>query len=478
MVGSIAAGGGGFGGVAAYCLEEKLQQQEQQQQEEERQEREREREQEARERMPDQGGDAEDRQRDETEIRNGRDREQAHEAHDWGRPDDRRDDKEKKKLEAEREHQKKAEGEARLARRVEWTETRNLATNDPRRAARIMGATAADGSELKRLAGVKATGRKLTKPVCHYSLSWAKDERPDRQEMRRAVEGSLQALRLENHQALIVAHNDTKHPHVHVIVNRVNPENGKAASLSGSKLNLSKWAERYERTQGKIRCQERVRNNERRARGERVEPQRRIPRARFQRERQIPPPQRRVPPERARLNAAEQGQWKGIERSVREQSARSRGRSIARLSTRANGEWRGLYDRQRQEHKAETKSASTLRGRFQRWREKGSHLGQLRTTLTRNSERWRRWRSELETRHQRERAELGKKHTAAAQDIKVRADQYYNYQVAHGVIGVEVSSQVRREREQHGLQPQRAPERQPERQQRGPERERDYEPSR
>ena len=141
-------------------------------------------------------------------------------------------------------------------------------------------------------------------------------------------------------------------------------------------------------------------------------------------------------------------------------------------------EWRGLYDRQRQEQKAETKSASTLRGRFQRWREKGSHLGQLRTTLTRNSERWRRWRSELETRHQRERVELGKKHTAVAQDIKVRADQYYNYQVAHGVIGVEVSSQVRREREQHGLQPQRAPERQPERQQRGPERERDYEPSR
>ena len=36
-----------------------------------------------------------------------------------------------------------------------------------------------------RLAGVAATGRKLEKPVCHYSLSWAKDEKPDRQEMRR-----------------------------------------------------------------------------------------------------------------------------------------------------------------------------------------------------------------------------------------------------------------------------------------------------
>ena len=148
MVGSIAAGGGGFGGVAAYCLEEKLLQQEQQQ-EEERQERERE--QEAREWMPDQGGAPEEaRRREETEILNARGRQQEQDSPAWSRPTARRDDKEKKKLEAEREHQKKAEGEARLARRVEWTETRNLATNDPRRAARIMGATAADGSELKR----------------------------------------------------------------------------------------------------------------------------------------------------------------------------------------------------------------------------------------------------------------------------------------------------------------------------------------
>ena len=52
-------------------------------------------------------------------------------------------------------------------------------------------------------------------PVCHYSLSWAKDEKPDRPEMR-----------------------------------RVDPESGKAAGLSRSKLKLSKWAERYEREQG------------------------------------------------------------------------------------------------------------------------------------------------------------------------------------------------------------------------------------
>ena len=116
-----------------------------------------------------------------------------------------------------------------------------------------MAATAEASPELKRLAGGAATGRKLEKPVCHYSLNWAKDEKPDRQEMRRAAAESLKALGMERRQALIVSHRDGQ-PHVHVIANRVDPESGKAAGLSRSKLKLSKWAEGYEREQGKIRC--------------------------------------------------------------------------------------------------------------------------------------------------------------------------------------------------------------------------------
>ena len=56
-------------------------------------------------------------------------------------------------------------------------------------------------------------------------------------------------LGLKKHQALIVAHRGG-HPHVHVIVNRVDAESGKAAGLSKSKLRLSKWAEGYEQGQG------------------------------------------------------------------------------------------------------------------------------------------------------------------------------------------------------------------------------------
>ena len=150
------------------------------------------------------------------------------------------------------------QGHPESAKRVEWTETRNLATEQGDRAARIMAATAEASPELKRLAGAAATGRKLEKPVCHYSLNWAREEKPDRQEMSRAAEESLKALGMERHQALIVSHRDGQ-PHVHVIANRVDPESGKAAGLSRSKLRLSKWAERYEREQGKIRCPRRMR---------------------------------------------------------------------------------------------------------------------------------------------------------------------------------------------------------------------------
>ena len=199
-------------------------------------------------------------------------------------------------------HDPRMPGEAHhpeSAERVEWTETRNLATSEGERAGRIMAATAEASPELKRLAGVAATGRKLEKPVCHYSLSWAKDEKPDRQEMRRAAQESLKAL--------VVSHRDGQ-PHVHVIANRVDPESGQAAGLNRSKLKLSKWAEEYERGQGKIRCPERERNNARRGQGKRVQDRVSRPTGRHRREEMSPQQE-----EREAIPAGRDG-WGGPER--------------------------------------------------------------------------------------------------------------------------------------------------------------------
>ena len=70
-------------------------------------------------------------------------------------------------------HDAREEGEPRpeSADRVEWAETRRLTSRIDRAAAQ-MAATAGAAPELKRMAGIKATGRKLAKPVLHYSLSW------------------------------------------------------------------------------------------------------------------------------------------------------------------------------------------------------------------------------------------------------------------------------------------------------------------
>lgn len=130
-------------------------------------------------------------------------------------------------LDAEREVREPGHLEIRLlepSARVAWTDVRNLATTDVPKAARQMAATAQYAGELKRLAGGSRAGRPLAKPVYHYTLSWGRAERPDRAEMWRAVDQSLQALGVEDRQAFVVAHNDTRHPHVHVVVNRVSFE--------------------------------------------------------------------------------------------------------------------------------------------------------------------------------------------------------------------------------------------------------------
>lgn len=159
-------------------------------------------------------------------------------------------------------------GPLRSAERVEFTQTLNLPTDDPERAIAMMIWTATHQDELKVQAGGKNTGRKLEHPVYAYSLSWHPEEQPDKEHMLRAGIDSLKALGMDKHQTLIVCHNDEPHPHIHLIVNRVHPVTGKAASLSNDRLKLSRWAEAYEKERGKIYCDKRVEHNQKREQGE------------------------------------------------------------------------------------------------------------------------------------------------------------------------------------------------------------------
>jgi len=147
--------------------------------------------------------------------------------------------------------------------RVGFTAMLNMAADTPAQAIAQMSASY---ERYKEREGNKR-GRKLTKPVYVYSLSWAPDETPSRHEMMSAAKSSLKALRLDGLQTLIVQHTDEPHPHIHIIVNRIELDGSRARNIPFDQLRFSRWAEQYERDHGGILCEQRVENNRLRSQG-------------------------------------------------------------------------------------------------------------------------------------------------------------------------------------------------------------------
>ncbi|WP_428295702.1 relaxase/mobilization nuclease domain-containing protein [Hyphomicrobium sp.] len=143
--------------------------------------------------------------------------------------------------------------------------TQHLGETSPDDAWRPMRDTWEDRTKLKILNGVPTTGRDNKTPVLHYTLAWHKDDQPTPEHMQKMALETLGVMGLAEHQAVIAAHSDKVHLHVHVVVNTVHPETGKTAQLKYTKEKLSKWAEAYERAHG-IHCEERIANNAERER--------------------------------------------------------------------------------------------------------------------------------------------------------------------------------------------------------------------
>jgi hypothetical protein len=76
--------------------------------------------------------------------------------------------------------------------------------------------------------GVESLNPRCNDAVCHYELAWPPGERPLRAEWVDSALYTLNQLGFEEHQYVLVAHEDKKHFHIHVMVNRVHPETYKA----------------------------------------------------------------------------------------------------------------------------------------------------------------------------------------------------------------------------------------------------------
>lgn len=103
--------------------------------------------------------------------------------------------------------------------RVAWSNMRNVAANDLGTAAAVMRHTANQSTRCK-------------KPVYHMSISWPEGEKVSPELMQQVAERTIADMGLAEHQAMIVAHNDTDHQHLHIVANRIHPETGKAWSAS------------------------------------------------------------------------------------------------------------------------------------------------------------------------------------------------------------------------------------------------------
>ncbi len=104
-------------------------------------------------------------------------------------------------------------------KRVAWLFTQNLPTDDPMLAAKYMEATA----------NLSARTRKA---AYHLMIAWHADERPTPEAMQDVARQTLHLAGLAEHQALVMGHGDKSHPHLHILVNRVHPDTGRAWKTS------------------------------------------------------------------------------------------------------------------------------------------------------------------------------------------------------------------------------------------------------
>lgn len=123
--------------------------------------------------------------------------------------------------------------------RVAWREFRHLMpTDDPERLAGILRSTA------------QLYPREPGKPVVHVSVSWSPEDQPTEAQMRQVAVQVLERLELTEHQAVIVAHRDADHPHLHIAVNQVSADGTKLWDAWKSKSRLEAALRDLEREHG------------------------------------------------------------------------------------------------------------------------------------------------------------------------------------------------------------------------------------
>ena len=147
--------------------------------------------------------------------------------------------------------------DAQTNERVAWTHTLNLANDHVPSAVDEMLWTARNAELLKQEAGIRAGGRATETPVKNLSLNRAREDKPTREHMIETTQEFLRHMNWQEHQAIVVAHNDKPYAHAHVLVNCVHPETGLKLNDGIEQRRAQAWALQYERENNRIYCEQR-----------------------------------------------------------------------------------------------------------------------------------------------------------------------------------------------------------------------------
>ncbi|HDR9880343.1 TraI/MobA(P) family conjugative relaxase [Burkholderia cenocepacia] len=99
---------------------------------------------------------------------------------------------------------------------------------------------------------VAARSARVRDPVFHVVISWRAGEQPDRDQAFEAGRAALEAVGMapNAHQHVFAIHRDTDNVHLHLVVNRVSLETGRAVHPGLSYLKLDRCMRELERRQG------------------------------------------------------------------------------------------------------------------------------------------------------------------------------------------------------------------------------------
>jgi hypothetical protein len=105
-------------------------------------------------------------------------------------------------------------------------------------------------SQRLEMQGLANAAERSRDPINHYVLSWKEGEEPSPKQVERAVDIFLKELKMEKHQAIYALHADTKHYHLHLVVNRAHPETEKVNSNRYDYELIHRAVARIEQEQG------------------------------------------------------------------------------------------------------------------------------------------------------------------------------------------------------------------------------------